>query len=88
MGERVQVGPFDVLFKNLYEGQGPGYVFVEGELEVSRDGRVIGIASPQRRVYSKWGQMQFAEAATVPSLGEEFYASLAAVDRQGRPCSA
>ncbi len=84
VGERVQVGPFDVLFKNLYEGQGPGYVFVEGELEVSRDGRVIGIASPQRRVYSKWGQMQFAEAATVPSLGEEFYASLAAVDRQGK----
>lgn len=84
VGERVQIGPFDVLFKNLYEGQGPGYVFVEGELEVSRDGRVIGIASPQRRVYSKWGQMQFAEAASIPSLGDEFYASLAAVDRQGR----
>lgn len=84
VGERARVGSFEVLFKNLYEGQGPGYIFVEGELEVRRDGKVIGTALPQRRVYSKWGQMQFAEADSIPSLGDEFYASLMAVDRQGK----
>ena len=28
--------------------------------------------------------MQFAEASTVPSLGNEFYATLMAIDRQGQ----
>ena len=35
-------------------------------------------------VYAKWGQMQFAEAAVIPSLGNEFYATLMAVDQQNR----
>ena len=47
-------------------------------------GKLIGIAAPQRRVYAKWGQMQFAEAAVIPSLGNEFYATLMAVDQQNR----
>ena len=51
---------------------------------VDADGKLIGIAAPQRRVYAKWGQMQFAEAAVIPSLGNEFYATLMAVDQQNR----
>ena len=84
IGESAKVGQFEVVFKNLYEGEGPGYIFLEGELEVRKDGKLVGIASPQRRVYAKWGQMQFAEAAVIPSLGNEFYATLMAVDRQNR----
>lgn len=84
VGESAKVGPFEVTFKNLYEGRGPGYVFLEGELEVSRDGKIIGTASPQRRVYNKWDKMQFAEASTLASWGMEFYASLTSVDRQGK----
>ena len=84
IGETAKVGQFEVVFKNLYEGEGPGYIFLEGELEVRKDGKLVGIASPQRRVYAKWGQMQFAEAAVIPSLGNEFYATLMAVDRQNR----
>ena len=84
MGETVKVGQFEVTFKNLYEGEGAGYIFLEGELEVRKDGKLIGIAAPQRRVYAKWGQMQFAEAAVIPSLGNEFYATLMAVDQQNR----
>ena len=84
MGETVKVGQFEVTFKNLYEGEGAGYIFLEGELEIRKDGKLIGIAAPQRRVYAKWGQMQFAEAAVIPSLGNEFYATLMAVDQQNR----
>ena len=80
----MKVGQFEVTFKNLYEGEGAGYIFLEGELEVRKDGKLIGIAAPQRRVYAKWGQMQFAEAAVIPSLGNEFYATLMAVDQQNR----
>ena len=53
-------------------------------LDPARFGKLIGIAAPQRRVYAKWGQMQFAEAAVIPSLGNEFYATLMAVDQQNR----
>lgn len=84
VGEKVKIGNFEVTFKNLYEGRGTDYVFLEGELEIAKDGKVIGISSPQRRVYHKWGQMQFAEADTLFSLGQEFYASLLAVDRNNR----
>lgn len=84
IGESTKVGTFEVVFKNLYEGEGPGYIFLEGELEIRKNGKLVGIASPQRRVYAKWGQMQFAEAAVLPSLGNEFYATLMAVDRQNR----
>ena len=84
MGETVKVGQFEVTFKNLYEGEGAGYIFLEGELEVRKDGKLIGIAAPQRRVYAKWGQMQFAEAAVIPSLGNEFYATIMAVYQQNR----
>lgn len=84
VGESTKIGSFEVRFKNLYEGRGPGYIFLEGELEIKKDGKVVGLAAPQRRVYEKWGQMQFAEADTLPSLGDEFYASLLAVDREGK----
>ena len=53
-------------------------------IALRKDGKLIGIAAPQRRVYAKWGQMQFAEAAVIPSLGNEFYATLMAVDQQNR----
>ncbi len=84
VGQSTRVGQFDVLLKNMYEGRGPGYIFLEAELVVSKDGKEIGMASPQRRVYEKWGQMQFAEASTVPSLGDEFYATLMSINQQGQ----
>ena len=84
VGEKVMVGDFEVVLKNLYTGRGQGYDFLEAELEVYSGGQLIGVAAPQRRIYPKWGQMQFAEAATIPSLGHEFYATLMAVDAQNR----
>lgn len=84
IGESVKVGAFDVTFKNLYEGEGVGYVFLEGELEVRKNGTLVGVASPQRRIFAKWEKMQFAEAAVLPSFGSEFYATLMAVDKENR----
>ncbi|MEG2140333.1 MAG: cytochrome c biogenesis protein CcsA [Bilophila sp.] len=84
VGESTTVGAFQVTLKNLYEGEGLGYVFLEGELEIRKNGELLGIAAPQRRIFSKWGQMQFAEAAVIPSFGNEFYATLMAVDKENR----
>lgn len=52
--------------------------------EIRKGRQAHRLAAPQRRVYAKWGQMQFAEAAVIPSLGNEFYATLMAVDQQNR----
>lgn len=82
--ETVRVGSFDVRLTNIYTGRGPGYEFLEAELDVSRNGTPLGVASPQRRIYPRWGKMQFAEAATIPSLGNEFYATLLTVDAENR----
>lgn len=83
-GDTVQVAGYDVTFKALYEGEGPGYMFIEAELIVKKDGSEVGMAAPQRRIYSKFGRQAFAEAATIPGLGNEFYAVLLGVDREGK----
>ena len=72
-----------VTDKALLEATG-GIVQGMSGSPIIQDGKLIGIAAPQRRVYAKWGQMQFAEAAVIPSLGNEFYATLMAVDQQNR----
>lgn len=81
-GGSVTVGNFDVTLIKINEGQQPDYTYIEGLLEVRKNGTLLGIIAPQRRMYKKWGQMQFAEADTLPSMGNEFYASLLAVDHQ------
>lgn len=77
-GQSVQVGPYTATLKELYEGRdGRGaYTFLEAELTLSKDGTEIATVSPQRRVFAKFGRQAFAEAATYPSLGSEFYATL------------
>ena len=81
-GQSVEVGPYTATLKELYEGRdGRGaYTFLEAELTLSRGGRDIDTVSPQRRVFAKFGKQAFAEAATHPSLGNEFYATLLGLD--------
>lgn len=81
-GESAQLGSYTVTLNRVMVGEGPGYQFLEGELGISLDGKPLGILAPQRRIYDKWSRMQFAEAATLFSPGNELYASLLAIDDQ------
>ncbi|MFI3272295.1 MAG: cytochrome c-type biogenesis CcmF C-terminal domain-containing protein [Pseudomonadota bacterium] len=83
-GQAVNVGGYDVQFLALYEGQTPNYVFIEAELAVMKDGELVGKTSPQRRIYSNFDDRAYSEAATIFSLGNEFYATLLGVDANGR----
>ncbi len=49
-----------------------------------KDGALIGKTSPQRRIYSNFDDRAYSEAATIFSLGNEFYATLLGVDANGR----
>ena len=79
-GAAAQVGPYTVTLSNLYEGRDATFEFIEAELQLSRDGSVVGTVSPQRRLYDKFPRYAFSEATTHPSLGSEFYATLLGVN--------
>ena len=78
-GQATQVGPYSVTLSNMYEGRGANFDYIEAELQVSKDGKVVSVLSPQRRLYDKWQRSAFSEATTYPSLGSEFYATLLGV---------
>lgn len=82
--ETIQVGNFDIKLIKIQEGELVDYAYIEGLLEIRKDGNFIDFIAPQRHIYKKWGKMQFAEADTISSPRSEFYASLLAVDHQNR----
>ena len=45
-------------------------------LEVTKDGKFVGIMNPDKRIYRNFEKQQFAEVSTIPSLGDELYATL------------
>jgi cytochrome c-type biogenesis protein CcmF len=73
-----------MTYKALYEGEGPGMIFIEAELEVAKNGKKIGTLHPQRRIYSKFSRNQYAEAATIPTLGDEPYATLLGISQDNK----
>ncbi len=75
-GESVDVGGYQVTYKAMYEGEAPGMIFIEAELDVTKGDTLMGTLRPQRRIYSKFDQNQYAEAATILTLGSEPYATL------------
>ena len=79
-GGMAQVGPYTVTLSNLYEGRNTTFDFIEAELQISKDGSVVGTVSPQRRLYDKFPRYAFSEATTHASLGNEFYATLLGVN--------
>ncbi len=79
----VKLGKYDLRYVNLYEGEGAGYIFIEAELNVTREGSPVGVLSPQRRLYAKFDRQAYAEAATIFGLGDELYATLLGVDAEG-----
>lgn len=83
-GDSMTLGNVTVTLKNLFEGTQPGYHFLEAQLEVRRGDAVLGELAPQRRIYDKFGSMQFSEVDVIPGLGNEVYASLLGLDQDGR----
>lgn len=55
----------------------------EARLTVTRDGRPVGVLTPEKRLYRNFEQSSFAEVSVIPSLGEELYATLLGFDEVG-----
>ncbi len=83
-GEAADVGAYQVRLADIADGAQPGFDFIEARLEVRRDGNLVGLLAPQRRMYDKFGNQQFSEVDTIPGLGNELYASLLGLDTEHR----
>ncbi|MBQ3059039.1 MAG: heme lyase CcmF/NrfE family subunit [Desulfovibrio sp.] len=79
-GDTKTVGKYSVTLLDIAEGRRPGYDYIASRLEIRKDGEVLGAMAPERRIYDKFGNMQFSEVDVIPSLGNEVYASLLGLD--------
>lgn len=83
-GQSENAGPYTVSLETVREGAGPGYDFLQATLKISRNTEQIGTLKPERRIYEKFGDMQFSEVDVIPGLGSDIYASLLGMDEDLR----
>ncbi|EGB16507.1 cytochrome c assembly protein [Pseudodesulfovibrio mercurii] len=77
-GESVAIGEFTVTYTGLQEDRNVGDILARATatLAVTKDGRDKGVLRPDKRIYKNFSNQQYAEVATVPSFGDELYATL------------
>jgi cytochrome c-type biogenesis protein CcmF len=51
LGETVTVGEYSIAFNSLGPVEGPNYSAVRGEMEVTRNGRLVTVLYPEKRIY-------------------------------------
>ena len=83
-GETGAVGSYTATLLELGEGRRADHEYIAARLQVFKDGKPLGIVAPERRLYDKFGSMQFSEVDVIPGLGNEIYASLLGLDENSR----
>ncbi len=79
-GQSEQLGQYVITLNEIYQGKAPTFEFLEAELIVFKDGKIVGKLAPQQRIYNKFSEQRFSEVGTMPSLINEIYASLHGLD--------
>ena len=72
-GDTVTLAGYEFRFDGAKNGQGPNYTFTAGHFTVSKDGRVLVVLDPEKRVYNVSGQPT-TEAGIEPTLLGDIYA--------------
>lgn len=83
-GETAEAGAYAVTLEKVRDGAGNGYDYLRASLKISRDGEFLGDLAPERRIYAKYGTMQFSEVDVISGLTLDIYASLLGMDEEGR----
>lgn len=81
-GKTDQVGQYSVTLMDIESGGRPGYEYLAATLRIKEGDKELGVLKPERRIYEKFGSMQFSEVDVIPSLGNELYASLLGLDEE------
>ncbi|MEE8453844.1 MAG: cytochrome c-type biogenesis CcmF C-terminal domain-containing protein [Limibaculum sp.] len=71
-GDVIPLGGYEILFDSVSEGQGPNYVYQRGHFTVTRDGEVVAVMEPEKRLYPVQNQPT-TEAAIDMGLTRDLY---------------
>jgi cytochrome c-type biogenesis protein CcmF len=75
VGDTVVAGGFEFRFDGVSDQPGPNYMAAQGRVTVRKDGKVVTVLQPEKRVYSASG-MPMTEASIEPGLLRDLYVSL------------
>ncbi len=81
-GETAQIGDYTLTYKTLTESQTPAIAKIASLIEVTKDGKLVGLLNPERRLYQNFPE-PFAEVSVIPGLIDEIYGVLLGVDNTG-----
>lgn len=85
VGQRTSIGPYDIVFEGLEEGEARGVPHTAARVLVRRDGQDIGYMMPKKLYYPGWVDMQgpSTEVAIHSTLAGDLYVVLAGWDEFG-----
>lgn len=76
-GDTIEIGDFRIKYISMAEDSTDELrARATTTLEVYRDGEMLGLMLPDKRIYKNYEQSQFAEVSTIFSLGDEVYSTL------------
>jgi Cytochrome c biogenesis factor len=82
VGQSFEVGGYTVTVKDVHEKSARNMAQLIAQLEVQKDGKLVGTMVPERRMYRGYEQA-FAEVSVLPSLGNELFAVLLGATEDG-----
>jgi len=75
-GESMTIGNYEVKYTGMVEDRTDELLArATTTLEVYKDGQMVGMMMPDKRIYKNFERQQFAEVSTVFSLGDEIYST-------------
>ena len=75
VGDTAHLGGYTVRLLSVHQVPGPNYVAQRGEVELSKDGRVLRTLQPEKRAYFS-SQMPMTETAIDSGITRDVYVSL------------
>jgi len=76
-GETVEIGGYEIKYTGSVEDRTDELLArATATLEVYKGGKMVGLMMPDKRIYKNFEKQQFAEVATIFSLGDELYSTL------------
>ncbi|MBF9055756.1 heme lyase CcmF/NrfE family subunit [Rhodobacterales bacterium HKCCA1065] len=75
MGEEFDVGAYHLTVRDVREVQGPNYISTMAFVEVAKDGRIVDVLTPEKRIYPVAG-MPTTEAGIDSGFTRDVYVAL------------
>ncbi|MBH44573.1 MAG: heme lyase NrfEFG subunit NrfE [Gammaproteobacteria bacterium] len=76
-GDTIKVNKYTFEFEKFFREDGPNYESLKGKFNVFKDGKLISVLNPEKRLYfSNQSGMPMTEAGIQPGLSRDLYVSL------------